>query len=196
MTALPVVWGAELRAEYEKLFAACVVHESRLPLVDAIAKRLAASKERYRLVAQAVNSDMPWWFVACLHQMECGGDFGKHIHNGDLLKTKTVRVPAGRPAGNPPWTWEASAHDALVACKGYNHVSDWGIGHILYTFEGYNGYGYRQYHPSVKTPYLWSFTNQYTKGKYVADNKWSNEAISLQCGIAAILKRMFQLKLI
>lgn len=193
---IKVIWNAALREEYEKLFAAAVAHQNRLPLVDAIAKRIAANKDRYKLVAEAANHEMPWWFVGCLHQMECGGDFGKHIHNGDLLKAKTVRVPAGRPSGNPPWSWEESAHDALVTVMHYNETSDWTLGRILYTFEGYNGYGYRQYHPTVLSPYLWSFTNQYVQGKYVADGKWSDNAVSQQCGIAAILKRMFQLKLI
>lgn len=192
---IQVVWGAPLREEYEKLFAACVVNEKMQTTIDLTAKRLALSKERYNGVAKAANQEMPWWFVACLHHMECNGSFDKHLHNGDPLNVRTTHVPAGRPPGQPGWLWESSAHDALVEVKHYNLTSDWSVGHILYMFEGYNGYGYRQYHPTVLSPYLWSYTNQYSKGKYVADGKWDGNAVSRQIGVAAVLKRMFQLKL-
>jgi lysozyme family protein len=193
---IQVVWNQALREEYEKLFATCVVNENSLKVVDATAIRLASNTKRYKAVAQEANHEMPWWFVACLHHMECNGSFDKHLHNGDPLTAKTTHVPAGRPPGKPGWLWEDSAYDALVTVKHYNETSDWTLGRILYTFEGYNGYGYRQYHPTVLSPYLWSFTNHYSKGKYIYDGKWDGFAVSRQIGIAAILKRMFQLKLI
>jgi len=56
--------------------------------------------------------------------------------------------------------------------------------------ESYNGWGYRLYHPNVKSPYLWSYSNQYEKGKYVADATWDKDAVSAQCGGAVLLKRM------
>jgi hypothetical protein len=68
--------------------------------------------------------------------------------------------------------------------------SDWSIPGLLYKLEEYNGFGYRLYHPSVKSPYLWSFTNQYDAGKYVKDGTWSSTARSEQCGAAAILRRL------
>jgi len=40
----------------------------------------------------------------------------------------------------------------------------------------------------INTPYLWSFSNHYSKGKFVADNKWSWSAVSAQCGAAVMLK--------
>jgi lysozyme family protein len=49
-------------------------------------------------------------------------------------------------------------------------------------------------HPEVLTPYLWSFTNHYTKGKFVADGKFDANAVSKQCGAAAILKLMLTSK--
>src|SRR5262249_24093908 len=60
----------------------------------------------------------------------------------------------------------------------------------LYKLEEYNGFGYRLYHPDVLTPYLWSFSNQYSGGKYVADGTWSPTAKSKQCGAAVLLRRM------
>jgi hypothetical protein len=107
-----------------------------------------------------------------------------------------VHVPAGRPKdGNPPFTWEASASDAL-SMRGLNKVKDWSLAGILYQIEGYNGWGYRLYHPHVLSPYLWSFSNQYTSGKYVEDGRWSDTAVSKQCGAAVLLRRMAEKNLI
>jgi lysozyme family protein len=35
---------------------------------------------------------------------------------------------------------------------------------------------------------LWSFSNQYERGKFVADGKFSSTAKSQQCGAAVMLK--------
>ena len=40
------------------------------------------------------------------------------------------------------------------------------------------------------TPYLWSFSNQYTSGKFVQDGVFDPNAISKQCGAAVILSQM------
>ncbi len=42
----------------------------------------------------------------------------------------------------------------------------------------------------MKSPYLWSFTNHYTKGKYVADGKFDPNAPSDQVGAMALLKQL------
>jgi len=194
MPAKPIIW-TEVKGDYEKLFDTCKVHENRKSLADAKAKQIAVSQDRYEAIAKRVNSTMPWWFVGVIHLMECGLDFKKHLHNGDPLTARTKMVPAGHPKiGNPPFTFEDSAIDALKLTGMHKQV-DWSLPRILYLLEGYNGYGYRQYHPEVKSPYLWSFTNHYTKGKYVADGKYDPNAVSQQLGIAAVIKRGFELKL-
>ena len=44
----------------------------------------------------------------------------------------------------------------------------------------------------MKSPYLWSYSTIYTAGKYVADGKWSDTAVSKQCGGMAILKHLVE----
>ena len=61
---------------------------------------------------------------------------------------------------------------------------------MLYTIERYNGTGYLRYHKNVPTPYLWSGSQHYVKGKYVSDGKWSSSAVSKQVGAAVILKEL------
>lgn len=188
---IKVVWGEALKAEYKRLFDACKVHENRKSLADIQARRIYANKARYEKIAGGIGC--PWWFVGVIHMMEGGLSFQKHLHNGDPLTARTKNVPALRPkTGNPPFTFEESALDALTF-MGFKANKDWSVAYVLYRLEGFNGYGYRQYHPTVLSPYLWSFTNHYVKGKYVADGKWNGEAVSQQLGIAAVLKRLVEL---
>ena len=111
--------------------------------------------------------------------------FFKHLHNGDSLGALTTRVPAGRPPG---WTgtgsWEDSALDA-VRFK-FKGITDWSLPQVLYALESFNGFGYRP--KGVRSPYLWSFSNLYTKGRFVADHVYDPEKVSKQVGAALILK--------
>jgi hypothetical protein len=82
-----------------------------------------------------------------------------------------------------------SASDAL-SMKRLDRITSWSLSNTLYQLEAYNGFGYRLSHPEVLSPYLWSFSNHYTSGKYVADGRWSDSAVSQQCGAAVVLRRM------
>jgi lysozyme family protein len=179
---------ASLRGEYQQLWESCLVRSAKLAAADGVAVKIGAGRDRYQAVATRLG--IPWYAIGLIHAMECGLDFGTHLHNGDPLTTRTQRVPAGRPAqGNPPFTWEASAEDALTF-TGFAAGKDWSVAGLLYKLEAYNGWGYRSKHPKTLTPYLWSFSNHYAKGKYVADGKWSDTAVSGQVGAAVLLKRL------
>jgi lysozyme family protein/peptidoglycan hydrolase-like protein with peptidoglycan-binding domain len=177
-----------LRREYTLLYKSCLITPARKAVVDRIARGLAANRARYEKVGKAVG--IPWYVVAVIHSMEAGGDFTRHLHNGDALTARTTHVPAGRPrTGKPPFSWEESATDALEY-QGFGKWTDWSVPGTLYKLEGYNGFGYRDHHPNVLSPYLWSFSNHYTRGKYVADGRFSATAISQQCGAAVLLRRL------
>jgi lysozyme family protein len=175
-----------LRREYTLLYTSCLIRPARKAVVDRIARGLTANRARYEKVANALG--VPWYVVAVIHSLEAGGDFTRHLHNGDPLTARTTHVPAGRPRnGKPPFTWEQSATDAL---RGLTKWKDWSIPGMLYELEGYNGWGYRNRRPALPTPYLWSFSNHYSRGKYVADGRFSPKAVSQQCGAAVLLKRL------
>lgn len=179
---------AALRIEYQSLFNNCAIRPGHMAVVDQAVGRLHANRERYQRVGDGLG--IPWAFVAVIHNMESSLDFYRHLHNGDTLTKRTVQVPAGRPkAGNPPFTWEESARDA-ISMKGPGAGTDWSLAGLLYQLERYNGWGYRLYHRHVLSPYLWCFSNHYKSGKYVADGTWSDTAISRQCGAAVLLRRM------
>lgn len=179
---------AALRTEYGRLFESCVIRPARLTEVTATADRLIANRGRYEQVTE--TSGVPWPMVAVVHNMEASQDFTRHLHNGDRLTARTVQVPAGRPrSGEPPFTWEISAADAL-SIHSLNAKTDWSVAGMLFALEAYNGWGYRRRHPEVLTPYLWSGSEHYISGKYVADGTWSDTAVSRQIGAAVLLRRL------
>ena len=61
---------------------------------------------------------------------------------------------------------------------------------MLYLLEKFNGFGYRN--KRLPTPYLWSFSNHYEQGKYVADGQFDPQAVSLQCGAAVMIKALLE----
>lgn len=183
-----------LRTEYESLFNACDIRPERAREIDNTVTSLVASQPRYAAVEAGCG--VPWHVVAVIHNMEASRKFTTHLHNGDPLSARTMHVPAGRPReGAPPFAWEASALDAL-RLRRLGPAVDWSLAGTLYQIEGYNGWGYRSFHPHVKSPYLWCFSLHYVSGKYVSDGTWSETAVSKQCGAAVLLRRMAEKQII
>jgi lysozyme family protein len=183
-----------LRAEYQRLFDTCLIGASRASAVESLVNRIVAGRARYESVATPLG--VPWHIVGVIHAMEASLNFHTHLHNGDPLTARTRQVPAGRPVGgDPPFTWEESAIDAL-RLERLHQWSDWSVPGALYKLEKYNGFGYRRAHPHVLTPYLWSFSNHYTRGKFVADGRFSDIAVSQQCGAAVLLRRMAERRVV
>lgn len=172
--------------EYVEFFKGMGFRPSHEARIKKMADTAIAHKDRYRTVGDPLG--IPWWFVAGLHQMESTYNFTRHLHNGDPLSGRTVHVPANRPAtGTPPFSWEESCSDALELQK-LDGLADWSLARALWRWERYNGFGYRK--KLVPSPYLWSFSSLYLRGKYVADGKWDGAATSQQCGTAVLLKAL------
>lgn len=156
------------------------------PDAEKIISVILANKQRYLAVEKATGA--PWWLVAVIHAMEASCRFDRHLHNGDKLTGRTVNVPKGRPkTHNGPFSWEESAIDAVLYKK-LNSFKDLTIPELLYKLEQYNGWGYRN--KGIATPYLWSGTDKYKAGKYVADGKYSPTAVSKQPGCVVLLKSL------
>lgn len=174
-----------LKGEYARLFHSAVVRQEYRDSTDWHREMMQKSKPRYQSVSD--NTGVPWYFIAVCHALESSFNFRAHLHNGDFpLTARTRQVPAGRPTKwLPPSDWESSARDAL-RLLGFADQKDWSLERTLYRLEAYNGFGYRRY--GVASPYLWSFSNHYERGKYIADRKWSATAKSQQCGAAVMLK--------
>jgi lysozyme family protein len=174
-----------VRLGYSNLWNRAKVLPRYRATLERICAKFIANRARYETIEKATG--VPWWWVACVHERESSCNFSTHLANGDPLNHKTVHVPAGR---GPFATWEDGAIDA-VKYKGLHRVTDWSLPAALYWFEAYNGWGYVQF--GVNSPYVWSFTDQYTTGKYYADGKYASALVDPQPGCAAMLKILLTL---
>jgi len=178
-----------LADEYVRFFNGASFRNTHKSKIEALAAIAIKNKNRYKAVGDPIN--IPWWFIAGIHQLESTYNFKAHLHNGDSLKNRTWRVPAGRPlTGNTPFTWEESARDSLTYQK-LDGLNDWSLPRALWRWERYNGFGYRK--RGVPSPYLWSFSSIYLRGKYVKDGKFNGGATSAQCGAAILLKALHEM---
>jgi lysozyme family protein len=177
---------SDLEEKYKALYATCTIRPERAGEVAWHRKKLVQYRPRYEAVQ--AKTGVPWWFVGVVHALEASFSFFGHLHNGDPLTARTVQVPRNRPEHwNPPNDWESSALDSL-AYEGLVGLTDWNVARALHRWENYNGFGY--YAKGINSPYLWSFSNHYTKGKFVADHKFNPDAVSKQCGAAVMLKAL------
>jgi lysozyme family protein len=160
---------------------------TRGPEFLPVAKRLVAAKQRYLTVSQ--KTGIPWPFIAVTHQRESSQDWSRSLAQGDRWDRVSTHVPAGRGPFN---SWEEAAYDALVNCAPHAaRNKDWSIGGLLTLLERYNGIGY--VNRGLPSPYLWSGTDQYNKGKYVADGVFDPDAVDKQLGCAGLIMAMMSL---
>lgn len=159
---------------------------TRGPEFLPVAKRLVAAKARYQTVE--AKTGVPWPFIAVTHQRESSQNWQRSLAQGDPIDRPSIHVPAGRPPG----TWEEVAIDALVNCGPFAaRNKDWSIGGLLTLLERYNGIGYAN--RGLPSPYLWSGTDQYSSGKYVADGVFDPNEVDKQLGCAGLIMAMMSL---
>lgn len=176
---------ADLEQEYRSWFAAMELRAEHQAAAQWHLTMMRQSRARYASAGK--RSGVPWYFIAAIHGLEASFNFRAHFHNGDFpLTRRTRQVPAGRPrVWLPPSDWESSTVDAL-RLMGFTNETDWSLPRTLYRLEAFNGFGYRRM--GRPTPYLWSFSQHYGRGKFVADGRYDPAARSQQCGTAVMLK--------
>lgn len=156
------------------------------PSFKLVADRLSAPNARVRYQTVSAKTGVPWEFIAVTHQRESSQNWDTYLGNGQPLNKKTTIVPKGR---GPFSTWEEGAIDALVnAPPKAAENKDWSVGGMLAKLEEYNGLGYAA--RGVPSPYIWAGTDQYVKGKYVADHVYDPDHVDTQLGCAGLLKFM------
>ena len=179
----------KIKAVYEK-------HRDMAPEADAnlekfqwASKRFTTiwteNQERYQRVAAATG--VPAELIAALHFREGSGNFNTYLHNGQPLGQTTTIVPKGVYFTN----WEDAAIDALKAkdsvrkdLKMTQETQD--MAAIATYAERYNGLGY--HNKGRVSPYVYSGTDQYKSGKYVADGVFDPNAVDKQLGVMAMVK--------
>lgn len=162
----------------------CHVTTSLIPTLDAVGRRLVAAKARYQTVE--AKTGVPWAIIAVIHERESSQSWLASLAQGDPWNRPSIHVPRNR---GPFASWEAAAIDALASCAPFlAKWGDWSIGGALCALNGYNGEGY--WFHNIPSPYIWASTDQYSRGKYIADGHFDPDAVDHQMGCAALLQRM------
>jgi lysozyme family protein len=160
---------------------------TRGPEFTKPATKAVANKATYLEIAK--KAGMPpiaWVFIAVSHYRESSQDFSRSLAQGDPWNAVSVHVPRGR---GPFTSFTDAAVDALVNCSPFAaRLSDWSISGMLTALERFNGLGYAN--KGVPSPYVWSGTDQYIAGKYVADGVYDPHTVDKQLGCAGLIKAM------
>lgn len=162
------------------------VTDNLIATLDAVARRLVApnAKESYQAVSSATS--VPWFVIAVIHEREASQSWKANLAQGDPWNKVSIHVPKGR---GPFKSWQDAAVDALTNCPPRAASwKNWSAGGSLTLLEEYNGLGYAA--RGLPSPYVWASTNQYVKGKYVADGHYDPNAVDHQMGCAALIARM------
>ncbi len=176
-----------LQEKYLHQWEEAEINPSRARAVEVAANTIIKNKNKYKEI-QSVTG-VPWFVVGMIHYRESSFNFKTHLHNGDPLSRRTTHVPRGRPQGEPPFTFEESAADALkMPPHSLHRVKEWNVERICFEVEKYNGWGY--HNKGRVSPYLWSGTTLYESGKYVRDGVYDETVRDPQLGTMAILKRL------
>jgi lysozyme family protein len=148
---------------------------------------LISHKDRYQAVAD--RTGVPWFVIAVIHEREASQNWNTQLAQGDPLHRVSHDTPRGR---GPFDTWEDGAYDALVNCAPHaSRWKDWSAGGAMTLLEEYNGLGYAN--RGLPSPYVWAGTDQYERGKYIADGKFDPYAVDKQPGCAGLIKTMQQI---
>jgi lysozyme family protein len=157
---------------------------TRGPEFEGPAKIAVAHKAVYLDIEK--RSGVRWIFVACSHYRESDQNFSTNLGQGDPLNHKTIHVPAGRGPFLGPNAFADGAVDALTKCAPFAcRITDWSIGSLLTWLERYNGLAYAN--AGVPSPYIWSGTNQYVRGKVTFDHGPIEPVVDKQLGCAGLI---------
>lgn len=181
---------AKMREQLKVWNQTAVVRDSYKARVDAAARKIVGKRARYEAVARAAGGSIPWGFIGALHYRESSNSFAGVLHNGEKIigtGRKTRLVPAGR---GPFATWEDAAVDAL-RLKKLHLWSDWSWEGMAFKAMEFNGMGYWQM--GLPSPYLYSGTTVYARGKFYADHKYSPNIVDAQLGVIPIMQRVREL---
>jgi len=180
-----------LALEYGTLLAAMHVDPGREHELAARAVVVRELGERHRdeWAEVAAKTGVPRLWGLASFERESSSDYSRSPAQGDRWDRVSVNVPRGL---GPYQDWG----DACVAAYGIDQLDkvgapNWTWARGCYEGELYNGFGPRAH--GRRTGYLWSWTNIYTGGKYVADGKWDPDTQDQQCGMVPMMAALVRL---
>lgn len=169
---------------YANLWDRATIRPEHQADAEKAAARISTTAARAAFEHVQKLTAVPWYMVGAILWRESDLNFKAYLGNGQPLNQVTTIVPKGR---GPFASWYDGAADALTlqGIAGFD-PKNWTIERILFWLERYNGTGY--FGHAVNDPYLWSWTDFYTVGKFTTDHGFDPTAVDKQGGCVAVLK--------
>lgn len=177
-----------MKIDYKDLWLSAIIDPIHKPHIASIASICLGYWSLYTAVKDACG--IPEYVTACLDYRESDFDHTCYLANGDPLFNsdgvlmKTIHAPKGL---GPCKSWVDAAVLSLQD-SGLTNNKDWSIAETLFQIESYNGLGYQD--RDIYSPYLWSGTNLYKSGKYIADYVFDPNVVDKQMGCVPILRAL------
>lgn len=140
--------------------------------------------DRYESVA--AKTGVPAKLIAAIHYREGSMRWDTYLHQGDPLGKKAIHHPSNIPIF---YKWEDAAVHALNQKKGIrdsmgmDETTEDAEAIATYA-EAYNGLGY--YNKGRTSAYVYSGTDAYKGGRYVADGVYDSRSWDRRVGIVAL----------
>ncbi len=174
-----------LASEYATLLAAMRLDDDREHELKARAATVLdlAHDHRFEWADIEYRTGVPRLWGMASFERESSSDYSRSPAQGDRWDKISVNVPRGLG----PYRCWGDACEAAYAIDKLDEVgkANWSWARACYEGELYNGFGPRTH--GRHTGYLWSWTNVYMGGKYVADGKWDPDHRDEQCGMVPMM---------
>jgi len=151
---------------------------------DFVRTVFETNRSTYQGIAE--ETGVPAKLICALHYRESRCNFNTYLHNGQMLGKPTTAVPKDVLF----YDFKSAALDALKKkvwlrdlCNLSANSKDL-VGMVTFA-ENWNGLGY--HNKGVVSAYVYSGTTLYSKGKFIGDGKYDDNAIDQQAGVYLIL---------
>jgi lysozyme family protein len=174
---------AALEPEYVRLLSQMQITQQTA--VQTTAARLLRNVAAGRYAEVTARTGIPQIYIATSFEREASSDFTKNPAQGWSLRSRSQVIPYNGPFA----TWLDAAL-AAYAIDGVDKVpsAEWTWPRLAFEEEAINGFGYRAH--GVHSPYLWAGTNDYSRGKFIADGRFSADAVDQQLGTIPVARAM------
>ena len=164
-------------------------------------KAFVKNKSMYKKVAK--KAKVPAQLVAAIHYREntsdcLGGKFDSYLHNGDMLGKETVNEPKG--IFYPKGQFVRAAQNAIDMKSSYrgryklSATSKDFVGMCSFALT-YNGKSKWENKKIWKySPYVFSGTNIYKKGKYTYDSGYDPNMVDKQVGVFLLINKIYNIR--
>ncbi len=154
--------------------------------IEIVKEIYEQNKNTYLEISE--KTGVPSELIVAIHYRESGCDFNTYLHNGQKLGQPTTIVPKNRIF----YDFSEAAIDALNSIqngKGIELEKDDDMAIMMTFAEAYNGTGYTDYR-NIPSPYIYSGTDQYSSGKYVADGNYDPNVTDRQPGVYLLVSAL------